>query len=76
MTEVQLAKEIGFNIKRALDEYDMTQVELSELTGISKSTITKYIYGDAIPSIRNLINIAYVLECSLTDLIDVDEFII
>lgn len=76
MTETGLAKGIGSNIKSALDEYGISQTELSELTGISKSTISKYVYGDIIPTLKNLINIAYALECDLTELVDADEKII
>ncbi len=75
MTENQLAREIGDNLKSIMDEYGISQKELSELTGISRPMISKYISGDFIPTLKNIINIAYILECDLTELVDADEMI-
>lgn len=76
MTEERLAREIGNNLKSVMYEYGVTQKELSELTGISRSTISKYIYGDMVPTLKNILNIAYALECDITELVDADEPII
>lgn len=41
---------------------------LSELTGISQMSISKYIHKKAIPSVYNATKIAKALRCSLSDL--------
>lgn len=75
MTTLDLNIEIGHNIKTVLDEYGMTQKELADEIGVSKQTISAYICGERQPTIKNLINIAYVLECDIDDLITCDDFI-
>lgn len=69
MTNEEMAREIGSRIKHELDQSLMTQKELSEDTGIVASTICRYILGESMPSLRNLINIAYSLDCSIGELV-------
>lgn len=76
MTEVELMELVGNNIKAVLKESWMTQKELSEETGINETSISRYIQGERMPSLKNLINIANVLDCPLTDLMDADERIL
>ena len=76
MTEVELMELVGNNIKAVLKESWMTQKELSEETGINETLISRYIRGERLPSLKNLINIANVFECPLTDLVDADERIL
>lgn len=75
MTRRELYREIGENIGDLLEEYGMTQFELAEAIGVSKQTISAYRQGSRQPSIENLVNIAYVLECDISDLITCDEMI-
>lgn len=52
----------------------MTQPELSELTGISQSQISKYEKGEvAKPSYNKLLKIAEVLGCRVEDITDVEQ---
>lgn len=71
MTEVTLMQIIGNNIKELLDEYPMTQKELAEIIHLDKSTISRYTNGEAMPSLKNLLNIVYALNCDITDIVDV-----
>lgn len=73
MTEIELMKQVGCNIQNILDDWGMTQQDLADDTGISKSTISRYINGEVIPSLKNIVNIAYALECDITDLINAYE---
>lgn len=75
MSELDLMRQIGENIQQLMDDWRMSQKELADETGISKATISYYINGERMPSIKNLINIACVLECELTDIVDVNEMI-
>lgn len=76
MTKFEFYREIGQNLKDLLDEYEMTQRELAIRIGVSKQIISAYINGERKPTIENLANIAYVLECDINELIMVDEMII
>ena len=76
MTELQLMRVIGRNLKDVLDDALMTQRELSDETGINESTISRYIRGESMPSLKNIMNIAYVMECDLNELVPCDEKVI
>lgn len=72
MTELELMRDFGENLKSLLDEWGMSQQELADEIDVGKSTISKYINGTCMPSLVNVINIAYVLECDIEELIDID----
>lgn len=55
---------IGDNIKKLRLEKNMTQKELSKLSGISEVMISQYERGIRVPKNNNLIKIAYVLDKS------------
>ena len=69
MSELEFMRIIGKNIKYELEDAWMTQKELAEATGISRSTISKYINAEVMPSLVNINNIANVLDCSIDKLI-------
>lgn len=71
MSEIILMHSFGRNLNDILDEYKMSQKELSEETGISESMISRYIKGECMPSLKNVINIMIVLECDFEELIDI-----
>lgn len=72
MTEVELIKDFGNNLKRLLTESSISQRILSKRSGVSEPSISCYIRGERMPSIKHVINIAHVLKCDVYDLIDVD----
>ena len=76
MTEIQFMKRIGENLQCLLDDAWMSQRELAEDTGISESTISRYIRGEVMPTAKNLANIVYSIGCEWDELIDTNERII
>lgn len=75
MTKKEFMRELGQNLKSVMEEYNMTQRELAKETNISKQTISAYVCGERMPSLDNLANIAYVLNCDLDELVIIDEMI-
>lgn len=73
MTELELMKNFGNNLKEILEDSWMTQKELSEETGLSESMISYYIHGKRMPNMKNIINIALALDCELNELIEIKE---
>jgi len=61
--------EAEFQIMKAMlnsrKRQSMTQKQLSDITGIAQSDISKIENGNANPSIRTLKRIAYALDCEL-----------
>ena len=70
MNECKLLRDFGRNLEDLLNEENMSQRELSELTGINNSTISRYVAGVTMPSIANIVKIMRVLECEFEDLVD------
>ena len=48
----------------------MSQKELSEATGINESTISRYIAGNCMPTLKNVVSIMIALECEFYELVD------
>ncbi len=75
MSEVEWLEEFRMNLLRMMDEDRIKQKELAEESYLSEATISKYVNGTQMPSVRAIINLAYVLDCSTDDLIDFGEMI-
>lgn len=75
MTEIEFMRNFGNNLKNALEDSWMTQKELSEEIGLSEPTISGYINGTRMPSLKTVINISVVLDYDLTELVDTYETI-
>lgn len=70
ITELKWMQNFGDKLKALLKEWDMTQKELAEETGLSEKTISRCVRGEYMPSIKTLINIGHALDCDVEDLIN------
>lgn len=61
------------NLKRIRLERNMTQIQLAEACGINQSDLSRYENGICEPSLATLRKFAEVLECTVDDLIRIDE---
>lgn len=57
------------------EELNMSQRELGDSIGVSPVMMSRYMNGQAMPKIYTIINIARVLKCSVSDLVDVNDFV-
>lgn len=76
MTETEWLNIFGDNLKSMLAERNITQHELARMIGVNTRTLNRYITKQRIPTIKNIINIAYALDCSLDELIDFGDTIV
>lgn len=76
MTETEWLNIFGDNLKSMLEERNVTQHELARMIGVNTRTLNRYIMKQRIPTIKNIINIAYALDCSLDELIDFGDTIV
>ena len=65
----------GDNLANILEEEKISQKELSRLTGLSESTISKYINKLQMPTVRAIINISYALNWSFEDMLNYGDII-
>lgn len=64
--------QFGLNLKRVIDELEVTQRELSRRTGIRPSTIGDYIKGKYTPSITSVVAMAQALGVDYYVLLEVE----
>ena len=60
----------GDNLASILEEESISQKELSRLTGLSESTISRYINKLQMPTVRAIINISFALDWSFEDMLN------
>ena len=65
----------GDNLVSILEEQRISQKELSRLTGLSESTISRYINKLQMPNMRAIINISYALDWSFEDMLNYGDII-
>ena len=70
MNEVEWLDIFGDNILSCLADARMTQKELAEAAGISESCVSSYIHKQKMPTVKAVLNISYVLDIDVGDLID------
>lgn len=58
------------NLRDKIIEYGATQAEFADDCGLAKSTVSRYLKGQTIPSIFALVNMSHVLGCSIDELAD------
>lgn len=73
MSKIEWLHTFGDNLKCLLYEANMTQRELARELEIAESTVSRYISGEKMPSIFTIINISYVLDCDVSEMIDFGE---
>lgn len=70
MSETEWLRIFSKNLVSILSESRINQKELAEMTGLSTATISKYVNGIQMPTVRAIINISYALHISVDELID------
>lgn len=67
-----MARSMTYRIKEMLDEKNISQKDLSKMTGITESAISHYVKGDRVPRGANLVKIAKALGTTADDLLSGD----
>ena len=68
LNEESWRREFGYKLRRAISDKGLTQERLSELTGISRQMLTRYVRGNSTPSGYILSQLAEVLDCDVREL--------
>ena len=75
MSEMEWISIFGDNLIDIMDEKGYTQEQLANATGLTQSTISKYINKKQMPSIKAVVNLAYALDCTTDELIEFGDII-
>lgn len=68
-TETDVIDIFGDNLNNMLSYRRMKPSELARATGIQKSTVSRLISKECMPTLKTVMNICYVLDCDFEDLI-------
>ena len=68
MNELDFIDIFADNLRDMLEEVGISQQELANEIGVSKGAISKYLNKQAMPSLKNFMNICYALDCDPQDL--------
>lgn len=68
MTEDEYRTELGHRIRSRMMMKGISQLELSELTGIKQPQLSRYINGNTLPSMYAIARIAKGLGCTVNEL--------
>ena len=75
MSELEWIETFAGNLTEIIKESGYSQREVADMTGIMQSTISKYMNGKMMPSVKNIVNLAYALNCDVRELCDFGDFI-
>lgn len=75
MTELEFIDIFASNLADIMENRKYSQADLAWDAYLSQGTISKYLKGLQMPSIRSLVNICCVLDCEIKDLIPDYEII-
>ena len=70
MTETEWMDIFGDNLNSIMQERGYTQGDLADETGLDQTTISRYINKRCMPTMRAVVNLAYTLDCDISELVD------
>ena len=70
MTDQEIARAFGLNLKKYLSLYDMKQNELAKRLGVGTSTVNNWVQGKKIPRMSKVDAMCKMFGCSRSDFID------
>ena len=69
ISEVEFIDIFADNLRDAMIDAGISQTELAYETGLTKSTISRYLNKQRFPTLKAVVNICYVLDCGIDDII-------
>lgn len=65
----------ALNLLQQMAANGYTPYKLSKICDIPRNSIARYLKGEIMPSVPNLVNLAYVLKCDVKDLIPSNYYV-
>lgn len=69
MSEMDLLNMLAENLKYVMNDENVSAAELARLTGLEKSTISRYLKTQRMPSMKAFLNICRALNCDYYDIL-------
>lgn len=74
-TMVEWLNIFGDNLRELIADRGMSRKEVSDEANLSVTTLSEYLNKRKAPSVRSIVNLAYVLDCDVNELIDFGDTI-
>lgn len=75
MSEVDWLDIFADNLRDIMRENEYSIYKLSKLSGISRTTIGRYLKKKQMPTVKAIVNLSYTLGCDPADLLDFGDTI-
>ena len=75
MTEQELLNDISFSLRSNMRGKGISQSELARRTGIDRQLLNYYVQGKRMPSLKNLLNMFFILDLRVDDEIEMFDII-
>lgn len=75
MSEVELIDIFAGNLESMIREVGISQRELAKESNLYEGTISRYLSGQRLPTVKALVNLCYALNCETNDLLPTYELI-
>lgn len=69
MSEMDLLDIFAENLNYVMNDENVSATELARLTGLEKSTISRYLKAQRMPSMKTFLNICRALNCDYYDIL-------
>ena len=69
ISEVEFIDIFADNLREIMKEVGITQSELADEAGLSRASINRYLNKQRMPDLVSLLNICFILECDVSDLV-------
>ena len=70
MSQSEILETLSRNLRRYLNEYDMTQAELARKLDVSAQTITNWVNGQGEPRMSKIDKMCEIFHCKRSDLLE------
>lgn len=70
MTETEWLDIFAGNLRELMQDRGYSQGDLANDSGLDQTSISRYLNRRRVPTMRAIINIAYTLDCDISDLTD------
>lgn len=75
MSEYEFIDIFADNLRDIMCEENISQSELAKRSLLDRTTVNRYLSKERMPSLKAVVNIAHVLNCSIEDLIPTYDLI-
>ena len=75
MSEVEWLRNFGNALEEAMEYTNTEQAELADILGMSQASVSRFINGLQMPSVKIVLKIAHELDWNVDDLVNFGDYV-